>query len=297
MNVTTEQFATANKATVETLLTVANTAFASAERLAALNLNTARAMLEDSVANAKALLGVKDVQQLMAMQTTLAQPAVEKAVAYSRSVYEIATQTQEELSKVVEGQFSEINKNVSTALDKAVKNAPAGSDVAVAAVKSAIAAANSAYDSMTKAAKSPKSLKPTSLPPPPLPSRLSATTPPRRRPARPPKKHCNVSSSGPAKGLVSDPTPQGVGSFLFQKPVEPQRHRARRGKHYTPEGTITRQARVGTIFGFSLCLCVSVVRNFGKSRRRRYGVYSARRRSPAAASVASFLAKQKRITR
>ena len=153
MNATTEQFASANKATVETLLTVANTAFASAERLAALNLNTARAMLEDSVANAKALLGVKDVQQLIAMQTTLAQPAVEKAVAYSRSVYEIATQTQEELSKVVEGQFSEINKNVASVLDKAAKNAPAGSDVAVAAVKSAIAAANSAYDSMTKAAK------------------------------------------------------------------------------------------------------------------------------------------------
>ncbi|MCK9388129.1 MAG: phasin family protein [Sulfuritalea sp.] len=153
MNATTEQFATTNKANVETLLTIANTAFASAERLAALNLNTARAMLEDSVANTKALLGVKDVQQLVALQTTLAQPAVEKAVAYSRSVYEIATQTQEELSRVVEGQFSEINKNVSSALDKAAKNAPAGSDVAVAAVKSAIAAANSAYDSMTKAAR------------------------------------------------------------------------------------------------------------------------------------------------
>ncbi len=33
------------------------------------------------------------------------------------------------------------------------KNAPAGSDVAIAAVKSAIAAANTAYDNMTKAAK------------------------------------------------------------------------------------------------------------------------------------------------
>jgi len=153
MSVTTEQFASANKANVETLLTIANTAFASAERLAALNLNTARAILEDSVANAKALLAVKDVQQLVSLQTTLAQPAVEKAVAYSRSVYEIATQTQEELSKVVEVQFSEMNKNVASALDKAAKNAPAGSDVAVAAVKSAIAAANSAYDSMTKAAK------------------------------------------------------------------------------------------------------------------------------------------------
>jgi phasin family protein len=150
---TPENFAATNKANVETLLTLANTAFASAERIAALNLNTARTLLEDTVASAKALLSVKDVQELMNVQASLAQPSVEKAVAYSRSIYEIATQTQEELNKVFEAQFAEINKNVTTALDKAVKNAPAGSDVAVAAVKSAIAAANSAYDSMTKAAK------------------------------------------------------------------------------------------------------------------------------------------------
>ena len=153
MFATPDQFASNNKANVETILTLANTAFASAERLAALNLNTARAILEDSVSNAKAMLGVKDVQSFVALQATLAQPAAEKAVAYSRSIYEIATQTQEEVSKIVEAQFAEANKNVTSALDKAAKNAPAGSDVAVAAVKSAIAAANSAYDSMTKAAK------------------------------------------------------------------------------------------------------------------------------------------------
>jgi phasin family protein len=150
---TPEQLSSANKANVETLLTLANTAFASAERLAALNLNTARTLLEDTVISAKTLLGAKDVQELMNIQASLAQPSVEKAVAYSRSLYEIATQTQEELTKIFEVQFAEANKTVTSALDKAVKNAPAGSDVAVAAVKSAIAAANSAYDSMTKAAK------------------------------------------------------------------------------------------------------------------------------------------------
>ena len=62
---TPEQLAGVNKATVESMLTLANTAFASAERLAALNLNTARTMLEDSVANAKAMLAVKDLQELM----------------------------------------------------------------------------------------------------------------------------------------------------------------------------------------------------------------------------------------
>jgi phasin family protein len=150
---TPEQFAAANKANIETLLTLANSAFANAERLAALNLNTARSVLEDGVANAKALLAVKDVQELVNLQAALAQPLVEKAVAYNRSVYEIASQSQEEFSKMFEAQVAELNKNLAAALDKAAKSAPAGSDVAVAAVKSAIAAANSAYDSVSKAAK------------------------------------------------------------------------------------------------------------------------------------------------
>ena len=153
MYTTPEQLASANKSNVETLLTIANTIFASAERFAALNLNTARVVLEDTVGNAKAMLGAKDAQELLSLQSTLAQPSLEKAIAYSRSVYEIATQAQEEMNKVFESQYAEVNKTVSSALDKAAKNAPAGSDVAVAAVRSAIAAANSAYDSMNKAAK------------------------------------------------------------------------------------------------------------------------------------------------
>ena len=150
---TPEQFAAANKATVDSLLTLANTALASAERIAALNLNTARSIIEDSVANSKAILGVKDVQEAIALQSTIAQPAVEKAVAYSRSVYEISAQTQEEVAKVFESQYADFQKSVSGLLDKVAKSAPAGSDVAVAAVKSAIAATNSAFDSMNKAAK------------------------------------------------------------------------------------------------------------------------------------------------
>lgn len=148
-----DQITAANKASIETLLTLANTAFASAERLAALNLNVARSVMEDSAANTKGLLGVKDPQELIGYQASLAQPAVEKAVAYSRSLYEIASQTQEEISKVFESQFAELNKNIATVLDQAAKNAPPGSEVAVTAMKSAIAAANSAYESISSAVK------------------------------------------------------------------------------------------------------------------------------------------------
>ena len=153
MSINTEQFAAANKATVDSLLSVANTALASAERIAALNLNTARSLVEDSVSGAKAMMGAKDVQEALSIQASLTQPNVEKAVAYSRSVYEISAQIQEELSKMVEGQFGDFQKTVAGLLDKAAKSAPAGSDVAVAAVKSAIAAATSAFGNMNSVAK------------------------------------------------------------------------------------------------------------------------------------------------
>ncbi len=153
MITTPENLVSANKASVETFLTLANTLFAGTERLAALNLNAARASLEDSIANSRALLGAKDVQQLLALQSTLAQPSLEKFVSYARNAYEIASQTQGEIAKLFEAQLAEGNKNLSSVLDKAAKNAPAGSDAAVAAVRSAFAAANTAYDKFSKATK------------------------------------------------------------------------------------------------------------------------------------------------
>jgi phasin family protein len=109
-------------------------------------------VLEDSVSNAKAIMGAKDPQEALTIQASLAKPNVEKAVAYGKSVYEISTETQEQLAKMVEAQFGDFQKNVAAMLEKAAKSAPAGSDVAVAAVQSAIAAANSAFDNMRKAA-------------------------------------------------------------------------------------------------------------------------------------------------
>ena len=101
MSINTEQFAAANKAAVDSLLSVANTALASAERIATLNLEATRSAIEESAANAKALMGAKDVQEALKIQAELAKPNVDKAVAYSKSVYEISTETQEQFTKLV----------------------------------------------------------------------------------------------------------------------------------------------------------------------------------------------------
>jgi phasin family protein len=153
MYVTPEQIQASNKANVESILAVANAQFAALEKLANLNASTVRSAFEDSIANTRALLGAKDVQEFVSLQNAFAQPAVEKVLAYSKSVYEISTAANSELAKVAEKRVAEWNENFVSLLDKVSKNAPAGSDVAVAAVKSMLAAANSAYDNMNKVAK------------------------------------------------------------------------------------------------------------------------------------------------
>jgi phasin family protein len=153
MYVTPEQIQAANKANVEAFLSVANAQFAALEKLANLNAQAVRTAFEDSLSNTRALLGAKDVQEFVSLQNALAQPAVEKAIAYSKSLYEVATGANAELTKVAERRVAEWNENFVSLLDKASRNAPAGSDVAVAAVKSMLAAANSAYDNFNKVAK------------------------------------------------------------------------------------------------------------------------------------------------
>ena len=153
MYITPDQIAASNKAGVDAILGLANSQFAAFERWSALNFNATKSAFEDSVNYAKTLMGAKDVQEFVNLNAAAAQPAVEKAIAYSRSVYDLATQSQAEMVKTIEAQAAEFNKSMVSFLDKVSKNAPAGSDVAVAAVKSALAAANTAYDSFTKVAK------------------------------------------------------------------------------------------------------------------------------------------------
>lgn len=148
-----EQFVAAGKSNVEAALRAAGIAFEGTERLIDLNLKVARAAFADSAKVAKALASAKDVKDLPTFDPAAVQPALEKATAYARNVYEIASATQAELAKLAEERLSEFNKSVIAELDKVAKAGPAGSDVAVAAVKSAIAAANQAYDSVAKATK------------------------------------------------------------------------------------------------------------------------------------------------
>lgn len=150
---TPEQLVALNKANLEVAMKFAGVALQGAERILDLQLKAAKSAFSDSVENAKAIAAVKDIKELAALKDSLAQPSIEKATAYAKSVYDVTTATQAQFGALVEEQVSEFNKQVVTALDKMVKTAPAGSEVGVAAMKSAISAVNASYDNLSKVAK------------------------------------------------------------------------------------------------------------------------------------------------
>jgi phasin family protein len=150
---TAEQVTAAQRANVETLFGLTNKAFEGIEKLVELNLQVAKAALGEAAETTRAALSVKDAQELLALQAGLLQPAAEKAAAYSRHLYDIAAATNAEVSRVAEETTAEAQKKFMSVVDTAIKNAPAGTENAVALVKSAVAAANNAYESVHKAAK------------------------------------------------------------------------------------------------------------------------------------------------
>lgn len=145
-----QNFATAQQINLDTLSTLSQSALGCAERLVSLNLNTGRAVLEDSVGGVQAVLNAKTPQELLDAQAALMQPSVEVAVAFGRSLYELAIEAQQEAAKLVEGQFAELNQTVTSALEQAAQSAPAGSEAVFAAVKSALDSGNIAYENVSK---------------------------------------------------------------------------------------------------------------------------------------------------
>ena len=150
---TVEQMMATQKANVEALFGLTHKAFEGVEKIVELNLAVSKAAISEAANHTQSMLSVKDAQELMALQSSLMQPMAEKVASYSRHLYDIASGAGAELSKAVEGQSAEAQKKFSDFVDNAAKNAPAGSEAAVAIVKSAVAAASNAMESVQKAVK------------------------------------------------------------------------------------------------------------------------------------------------
>ena len=153
LNLGTEQFGDFSKSIVDSAIKFAKVSFDSAERMIALNLEAAKVSLDVTAKNANAATSVKDVQELNGLRTKAGETGLEFIVGYSKNLYDISTAAQAQYSSLVEERVSAFQKTVAEGIDKAAKNAPAGTDVAFAALKSSMAASTAAMDTMSKASK------------------------------------------------------------------------------------------------------------------------------------------------
>ncbi len=150
---TVEQVLAAHKANMDTMFGLTHKAYAGVEKLVELNLTAGKAALSEASDSAQAALSAKDAQEILALQSSMLQPLAEKSLAYSRHLYDIASSTGAEFSSAYEQQAAAAQKQYASFVDNIAKNAPAGSESAVAMMKSAVAAAGNAYEAMQKAVK------------------------------------------------------------------------------------------------------------------------------------------------
>lgn len=143
----------AHTANLERLVAICQSTLTSSDRLASLHLNAARALMDDVSASVNPTASVTNIAQHIAASAELIQPLMEKATAYSRELLDIMNHAQETLGQIYAEQHAEVHAHIDTVLEHVEKVAPAGTEPAVAALKSVTATAKKAHQELTEAAK------------------------------------------------------------------------------------------------------------------------------------------------
>jgi phasin family protein len=150
---TPEQFVQAQKLTFDTFQAVALKSFEAFEKLAELNLQAMKSSFEESADQMRGLMSAKDIKVVGDWSLNGLQPTADKMGAYAKHVYDIASETGGEIARLVEKQMAEGQKQFTASIDAMAKSAPAGSEGMVTLMKSAVSAANTAFDQVQKATK------------------------------------------------------------------------------------------------------------------------------------------------
>lgn len=153
MNNPAEQFIAANKANMEAFEGAFGQAFAGVEKLVELNMAATKTAMGESFGHVQAALSAKTPQEFMTVQTGYFQPMAAKSAAYFQHVQSIATEGSADFTKQVEAQMADAQKAFGASVDQLVKNAPAGSEAAVAAFQNALNNSQKAVESAQAAIK------------------------------------------------------------------------------------------------------------------------------------------------
>ncbi len=151
MSATQQSLQASQKALLDNVLAMQESMFAGFEKLVDLNLKATKSALDGAAEKSKAAIELKDAQEVLAFTSSLVSP--EKLASYGKEVYDILIGVQGDISKLTEGHLAQGQQQVAEAVEQFARNAPTGSEGAVALLKSSLATATNAYESAAKAAR------------------------------------------------------------------------------------------------------------------------------------------------
>ena len=141
-----EQMFVAQKASSEVLVAIMRTSFEGMQRLAELNMAAAKQVMSTTAANANALASTKDVSDVSRLAPQMAKP--EQLMDYWRSVYDLVTNMQKDVTAVMQSNYSQLAKNAASVIEQKKASTMDNGDMMGNAMKDMMETTNKAFENM-----------------------------------------------------------------------------------------------------------------------------------------------------
>jgi len=122
-------------------------------RLAKLQLDIAKQYLQHSANTSTRVAAIQNPQDMAKVHQDLRDSLLDSVLGVSRNFYDMATQTQSEVNKLIEEQINAFNQSLAMNMDNAIKASPSIANMMMASLKSNIASTTSTMDNLSKAGK------------------------------------------------------------------------------------------------------------------------------------------------
>ncbi|WP_417616776.1 phasin family protein [Oceanisphaera sp.] len=147
---------TIQQANLNLLQGLSSNLFAGATKLGQLQQNALTELSSAQYDYANKLLAVRDAKEFFELQSSVFSPSalLDRQLAFNREVAAVLSDSQQQIGQFAEQQIAAGSQQLNEAIEQLAGHAPAGSESAVAALKTAVTQANEAYEQAQKAAKS-----------------------------------------------------------------------------------------------------------------------------------------------
>ncbi|BFG80009.1 hypothetical protein PTKU46_80430 [Paraburkholderia terrae] len=143
-----EQIAATQKAYLDNLFSLTNGIVKGIDKLARLNMEATRSTLAGQLDRTQKALAVREPQEWLRLQDSLAAPTAEKVQARNHQLFEIAASIHVDFMRFTQAQWEAYGHGVRTLAEDIAKTTPVGSGSAVGALNSTFTATRKLYETL-----------------------------------------------------------------------------------------------------------------------------------------------------